>query len=187
MNRNKVASLLVLLAIGTLAVITQALSQPTQPDQPRPGGDAADRAARIEQVRQRITDQVKDSLSASDEEWKVIQPKLAKVMQLKQEAMMSTITRVMRMMRRGRGPDAPAEGEAAPLPDNAPALEKAAAVLDKLIMDKNSKREAIKVALTDFRKARDAAKADLDRAQAELKDLLTIRQEATLVSQGILD
>ena len=181
---NKVALLAVLLAIGTGVVITQALSQPTQPDQPKSSGDAAaDRAARIEAFRQRMTDQIKDSLGATDDEWKVIQPKLAKVMQLKQDAMMTTIGRVMRAMRRGSGGDA----EANPLAANATALEKATAELDRLLSDKDSKKEAIKVALTDVRKARDAAKADLDRAQTELKDLLTIRQEAILVSQGILD
>jgi hypothetical protein len=186
MSSNKVAWLLVLLAIGIVAVITQAQSQPTQPDQARPAPTAAERAARIDQFRQQFTDQVKDSLAASDDEWKVIQPKLAKVMQLRQEAMMSMIGRVMRVMRRTRGADA-AAAEPATLAANASGLEKAAFDLETLLSNKDSKKEAIKVALAEYRKARDAAKADLDRAQAELKDLLTIRQEAILVSQSILD
>lgn len=47
--------------------------------------------------------------------------------------------------------------------------------------------EEIKTQLTAVRQAREKAKQDLAAAQADLKKILTVRQEAVLVEMGQLD
>ena len=50
-----------------------------------------------------------------------------------------------------------------------------------------AKRKEIKSKLTVLRKAREKAKRELAKAQKELSELLTVRQEAQLVLMGLLD
>jgi hypothetical protein len=45
----------------------------------------------------------------------------------------------------------------------------------------------LKAAIARFREARRQKQADLLKAQEELRNLLTIRQEATLILAGMLD
>ena len=47
--------------------------------------------------------------------------------------------------------------------------------------------EEIKTQLTAVRQAREKAKSDLAMAQADLKKILTVRQEAVLVEMGQLE
>lgn len=44
-----------------------------------------------------------------------------------------------------------------------------------------------KAALTALREARAKAREELEKAQKELKDLLTLKQEARLVTMGLLE
>jgi hypothetical protein len=190
MTRNRIAWVGVLLTVVTAVVISQALSQVVvaPPVAPAAGDNAAnaDRQARMTEFRKQMMDQIKEVMAATDDEWKVIQPKIEKVQQLQRDAMMAGMGRMFRGPRNGGAADQPA-AEPPPPADNAPALEKARYALDKVLKDKAAKAEAIKVALTDYRKARDASKVELEKAQVELKELLTARQEALLVVRGVLN
>jgi predicted S18 family serine protease len=66
-------------------------------------------------------------------------------------------------------------------------VEKKAQELSTLLQNKDAKPEDIKAALAAYRDARTKAKAELEKAQKDLRDLLTVRQEAVLVSMGTLD
>ena len=190
MARNKVALVSVLLAVVTAVAISQSLSQvvvtpPVPPAQPGAGADNTDRQARMEEFRKQMMGQLKDALGATDDEWKVIQPKIEKVQQIQRDAIGGAMRRMFRGMRPGGAADQPAADT--PPADKASALEKATYALEKLLKDKDAKPEAVKAALADYRKARDASKADLEKAQAELKELLTVRQEAILALRGVLN
>jgi hypothetical protein len=53
--------------------------------------------------------------------------------------------------------------------------------------NKEAKPEELKAKLAAYREARQKAKADLTKAQEELRELLTVRQEAVLVMMGTLE
>ena len=67
------------------------------------------------------------------------------------------------------------------------AVETAADVLQKVLESESAKPEEIKAKLTGLRAAREKAKQDLAKAQQDLKQILTVKQEATLVLGGILN
>jgi hypothetical protein len=54
-------------------------------------------------------------------------------------------------------------------------------------LDSNAPKDQVKTALENLRAARQRQKDELAKAQNELREMLTLRQEATLVSLGILD
>jgi Spy/CpxP family protein refolding chaperone len=66
-------------------------------------------------------------------------------------------------------------------------IETKAQILQTLLASKQAKPEAVVAALKAYRDARVKAKQDLAKAQQELRDLLTVRQEAQLVTMGILE
>ncbi len=147
----------------------------------RGGGQRFDPAA----MRERMQQQLKEELGVNDDEWKVLQPKLDKV----QQARMADRAGGGRQRfggRQGGGGD----GAAAPAPaaDTGPQspLASAARELRDVLDNKDSTAEQIKGKLQAYRDARAKADADLIAAEAELKELLTARQEAVLVSRGML-
>jgi hypothetical protein len=137
------------------------------------------------QFRERIMQRYKEELGASDEDWKVIQPKLEKVMAVQRDA---------RSGgggfggfggpgggRGGRGGDAAgAEREQTP-------VAKASSELRTALQSKDTPADDIAKRLEAFRAARAKAREDLAAAQKELKEVLTGRQEAQLVVAGMLE
>jgi hypothetical protein len=150
------------------------------------------------QMRQQMNDRMKTAMGATDDEWKVLQPKIEAV----QTAQRDSRGGGMGMMggrggaRGGRGGAAAAGGAAAggDAPAAAPAATarpqseaaKAGDALRKVLDNKEAKPEEIKAALQAFRDARTAGEAKLAAAQKELKDIVTVKQEAYLVVSGML-
>jgi len=131
--------------------------------------DPAEMKKMMEEWKKQSDKQMKDALGMNDEEWAVVGPKIEKVTTTAQES------RGHRM----RGP----QPEDATQTD----VQKTFAALQKLLADKESKPEDVKGALTAYREARAKAKTDVEKAQKELKDVLTIKQEAKLVTMGLLE
>ena len=144
----------------------------------RGGRGGFDRAA----MRERMLDMMQERMGASDEEWTVIKPRLSKVMELGQDAsgrggMMGMFGR----RRGGRGPERPdAEAESS-------AVQKASADLQATLEKEAPSAAEIKAKLTALRGAREKAKQNLIKAQQELREVLTLKQEAQLVMMGMLD
>jgi hypothetical protein len=67
------------------------------------------------------------------------------------------------------------------------AVQNALQDLQTTLDDQNASPDAIKTKLQTLRDARSKAKQDLVVAQADLKSVLTQRQEAVLVLMGMLD
>jgi flagellar motility protein MotE (MotC chaperone) len=184
------------MTVGGLATSAQAQdqNQPSQAqgrrDQARQRADSADGRARFEEFRQRMAQRMKEQLGANDDEWKVLQPKIEKVTQL---AMQSRGGGGF-FGGRGRGgpggAGAPATGTADNNSANQPAPSPTAAAsraLRDALADENTSSDTIKRLLKEFRDARAKAQKELATAREDLRSVLTLKQEATLVTMGVLE
>jgi len=112
---------------------------------------------------QRVQAKVNKELGVSAEEWAVIQPRLAAVFNLSQAAV-------------GQG-DTPAARRVAQAYND----------LMVLLQNKEAKPAEIKAKLTALRAAKEKARQELAAAQQTLRQLMSLRQEAVLVLNGLLD
>jgi hypothetical protein len=146
------------------------------------GRNRWDPQARMKQMM----DQMKTDMGATDDEWKVLQPKIEAVQNLQREAMAARYAGMNR--RRGNNNNNNNGDQAAPaVSDTAAALTKAAADLRTVLANKDSTPDQIKTALQALRDARAKSQAELKKAQDDLKSVASVRQEAVLVDHGILD
>ena len=124
------------------------------------------------QMQARMMASYKERLGATDEEWRILQPKVEKLMTLQRN------TRGGMMGGRGqRGGDQQAES----------AVAVASRELRTVLENTGASADEIGRKLTALREAREKARVELVAAQKELKELVTVRQEAVLVSMGMLD
>ena len=130
------------------------------------------------QFRQQFEDRVKEQLGASDDEWKVIQPKLTKVF----DAQRASRGSMRGMFGRNRGGDSTNTDNT-----NRSPVEIAQRELQQVLDNKDSTADQITAKLKALREAREKAKAELASAQKDLKEILTPRQEAVLVNMSMLD
>ena len=173
-----------------------AQPQPGQPAQPgQPGQPGQGRGTRgnfdPQAMKDRMNKQIQDSLGANDDEFKVLLPRIEKV----QTVQRNLSTRGGGFggtgggRTRGGQPGQPGGTAAAPAA-HAPALSpvaKAAAELKAAVDNKEAAPAEYSQKLAALRDAKEKAKVELATAQKELKELLTQRQEAVLVSMGMLD
>jgi len=145
-----------------------------------------------EQMQKMISDGLKQQLEISDDEWTVIGPKVMNILSF---SMQTRVGGSMRMFmgrsgrpggqggadtqdrRRNRMPGMFGESAA---DDGMPELQ-------KLLEDKNADPKMIKQQVTKVRKAKEKSQRELASAKKELRELLTVRQEAILISMGLLD
>jgi len=146
-------------------------------------GDPAAMQARMDQFRQQMSDRMMEAFGATKEEWAIIQPRIEKVQTLSRQ---SRGGGGMGMMA-GRGGPGGDRGRGGPPSDRPQSeVEKKGEALRKVLENKEAKAEDIKAALAGVLEARAAAKKELDVAQKELRDVLTVRQEGQCVVMGIL-
>ncbi len=151
------------------------------------------------QMRQRMMERMKEQLGADDAAWKVLEPRLTKVMELNRQAGAGGRGGMFGMMMGGRGRGGPGGPGG---PDNAggppqrrgsgpggeqTALDTAMTKLRTVLENQSATPEEIKTQLTAVRSAREKARQELAVAQQELKKILTVRQEAMLVEMGQLE
>lgn len=138
----------------------------------QPGGQGG-RGGDPAQMRERMMQNLREQMQASEEEWTVLAPKIEKV---------QTIQRESRGMggwgRGGRGGD-----------QQEPTTEvgRASRDLRTVLQNENASGEEITKALTAYRAAREKANAELAAAREDLKAVLTPRQEAILVMMGMVE
>ncbi len=164
------------IAAGLGLGVNQSLAQQDN------GGRPDFRNMTPEQRQQYFQDRIKERLEIKDDaEWKAIQPLIQKVM----DARMASGGMGFGMMgggrprggdnadqggrRRGFGPQPSAEAEA----------------LQRAIEGKASNSE-LKAAIAKFHEARKAKQAELEKAQADLRKVLSVRQEAIATASGWL-
>jgi hypothetical protein len=182
---------IVALLLGA-AWVGQAIAQPADAPKAEPGatkggpgrGDPAAMQARMEQFRQQMSDRMKQSFGATDEEWKVIQPRIEKVQTLSRQS------RGGGGFGGGRGgPGGPPGGDRGGQPSDRQQsdVDKAGEALQKVLDNKDAPVEEIKAALGALRGARAAAKLELEAAQKALREVLSLRQEGQGVRMGLLE
>ena len=125
----------------------------------------------------RWMERLRKQLGASDEEWKVIGPKIEQLVELQQAARAGT---------RGSRPGG-VGGFGGPGPSEASELTDAAAELREALRDPDVPDRDRRLLLEQYRRARDKARQRVAKAEADLRDLLTQRQEAVLVTMGLLE
>ena len=153
-----------------------------------------------EQMQQMMAQRYQELLGMSDEEWAVIGPYVLKVATLSQ----STQSRSsgMRAMMGSRSSSNRRQDSQDQEADSSQSQSRSQAqrsrssrgsqdenlqALETLLEDENATSDEIKAKLSALRKAREKSKQELAAAQKELRELLTLRQEATLVVQGLLE
>jgi hypothetical protein len=148
-----------------------------------------------EEFRARMEERVKTSLKVTDDEWKVLQPLIEKVQTAQRESFAGRFGGFG-----GRGGGRPG-GDGATAGAGAPATGAPAAggggrqrggseesqALRAALESDSSTPEDIKAKLAAVRASRKKAEADLAAARAELQKVVTVRQEAVLVSMGMLE
>lgn len=144
-----------------------------------------------EQFRQRMMERYREQLEVkSDDEWKVLEPRITKVMEARRDAGgFGGFGRGGPGGRRGgdgdQGGDRRREGGedrrrafgGEPNPD-AEALQKA--------IESKASADEIKAKLAKYRESRKTREANLAKAQDELRKVLSVRQEASAVLMGLL-
>jgi hypothetical protein len=118
-------------------------------------------------LERRLASMQKD-LGSPDDEWAVLKPLVEKVYKKQME--------VRRYRVAGRARTRPGTDE----------IKEVKALREALDNEKTSP-EVLKEKLDAFRKVRDKAGNELDAAQEELRKVLTVRQEAKLVAEGLLE
>lgn len=194
-------SLLTLVTLTATALVAGA-QEPANPANPatpttperqdregRRGGD--DRRGNFEEFRQRMNERLKTSLQVTDEEWSVLQPLIEKVNEKQREAGGSRFggfggggpggTR--------RGPEggtpATSGGDQGSRPERPGAAESQA--LRTALENESTSPEELKAKLTALREVRKKGTAELAAAREELRKVVSVRQEAVLVSMGTLE
>ena len=142
------------------------------------GGDRGRGGFDPARMREFVNNRVKEETAATDEEWKVIEPKLNKVNDIRFDLMSAG-----RGFSRSRGGD---ENRGDSTSESGP-VRSASRELRQVLENKDASADQIAAKLKAFREARDKAKENLTGAQKELKEVLTQRQEAVLVMNGTLD
>jgi hypothetical protein len=130
------------------------------------------------EMQRRFAERLKEQLEITDDnEWKALEPLVIKV----NEARMATMTGRFGGGRGGRGggPGGPGGGGFGGQPS--PEVE----ALQRAIDAKASNTE-MKAAVAKFVEARKAKQAELEKAQATLRKVLTPRQEAIATLNGLL-
>jgi hypothetical protein len=176
-----------LLIAGATALLCLGTNAQAQQDNPgRPGGGRGNFDPA--QFRERMMERYKEQLEVTDDsEWKAMEPMVQAVM----DARMATMSGMGRGMfgggpRRGGGNngggntgDQPRRGQFGQPPSpEAEALQKA--------IDAKAPKAEVKAALDKYIAARKAKQAQLEKAQDDLRKVLTSRQEAIATLNGLL-
>jgi len=173
------AGMAAMMTLGTSQVLAQPDSGAQRgPGGPRDGGRGG-RGFDPVQMQQRIMERYKEMLEVTnDDEWKAIEPRVQKVMELRRESFSGMGRGFFGRGSRGGDQDQQRRGMfGAPNP--------AAEALQKAIDSKASKAE-MKAALEKYIASRKEKQAEMEKAQDDLRKLLTPRQEAIATLNGLL-
>jgi peptidoglycan hydrolase CwlO-like protein len=184
-----------LAAVMFVGLLSQAMAAPAGEGGGRRGGAGGGPAGgprqgqrfNREEMQRMMAERLKETLEVSDEEWTVFEPRITKVLTLSQQSGgFGGMGMMMRGRRGGFGPGAPG-GDAQAQQQELTPVEKSTQELQTLLDNKDAKPEEIKAKLTTYRDAREKARQELVKAQKELREIVSVRQEAQLVLMGLLN
>lgn len=179
-----VKSLLTLVALAAMPVVLHAQNpQPSTPGGNSERRDGERRQFNFEDFRKRMNEQMKTSLKVNDEEWGVLQPLIEKVTEKQRETSTRSFGGFGGDRRSSSGGNN--SGGDSSRPERAGTAERDA--LRTTLQNEGASTEEIKAKLAALRETRKKSSAELATAREELKKVVTVRQEAVLVSMGILE
>lgn len=197
--RRKAITVGVVVCVVALTLASISVGQPQGRAGQRDGQRGGQRGAGFdpERMRQMMEQRMRDQLGATEAEWQVLGPRLTKVMQLNRQASGGGMGRMF-MGRGGRpggpgdpgapgGPQAGRRGGRGPFGGDPTAVDTAAQALQTTLGNSEATPDEIKAKLTALRSAREKARQELAKARQELRQVLTLRQEAQLVLMGMLE
>lgn len=161
---------------GLVAVAQQAEGQRGQRGQRGMGGDRAEWQARM-------AERMKERLDCTSEEWTAIEPLVNNVVEKRREAQAG----VMGGFLGGRGPGGGGPGGGGPGGGPGGVQNPEAEALRTALDNKDTSPAEIKAKLDAYRAAQKKRQAELEKAREDLKKVLSVRQEAVMVSMGILE
>ncbi len=173
-----IKSLSLLVVTAVFASVTVDISaQERDRDRDRGNRDRGERGNRgnfdRSQFMERIMERYRENLGISVAEWKVVQPKVQAVMDNRISGTSGMMSFFGGRGSRGRG-------------DSSTEKTPTSELRDLLEKDAPSKEE-IKAKLAAYRADRKAREAKLNKAQEDLRQLLTLKQEAQAVLSGLLN
>ena len=137
------------------------------------------------EMQQRIMDNIRDQMSVTnDDEWNVIQARVQKVMDARRDVGGPNFGRLFRRRNNDGGDNGPGGGRRGGGFFGTPSPE-----LESLqnAIDNKAPSDQIKDAMEKYRAAHKAKEAALEKAQDDLKSILTVKQEAVAVSLGLIN
>lgn len=147
------------------------------------------------EMRQRMESRLKELLGASDQEWAVLQPKVEKLFDAQRQQMAGRGTGMALLFRPDRGDRGNGNngndrggnrGGRPDRPDENSAVAVRTRELQEALRD-NATPDVLKAKLAALRDARTKARDEYAKAQQELRELLTLKQEATMIMLGMLE
>jgi hypothetical protein len=169
------------LCSGAAPLLAQDNAAPQPQGGGRQGRGGPPDAAQIQQWQQQRMERYKEQLEIKDDgEWKVIEPMVTKVTEAQRAAFADRMRGAFGGGRGGRGggPGGNRGGFGGEPSPEADALQKA--------IDGQAPNSEMKAALARYLEARKAKQAELEKAQAELRKVLSVRQEALATMAGLL-
>jgi hypothetical protein len=136
-----------------------------------------------EQMRERMMTRVREEMDVKDDaDWKPISVRVEKVMEARREAGNNGMGMLFRPRRQGNDQGGDNNNRRRFGPEPSPEAE----ALQKAIESKASNDE-VKSRLAKYREAQKAKHEKLEKAQEDLRKVLTTRQEAVAVMLNLLD
>ncbi|MDP7177090.1 MAG: hypothetical protein QF749_02260 [Verrucomicrobiota bacterium] len=175
----KSLSLLVVTAVfAGVTVDISAQERDRNRDRGERGGDRGGRGGDRgnfdrSQIMERIMERYRENLGISVAEWKVVQPKVQAVMDNRISGASGMMSFFGGRGSRGRGDSSTEKTPTSELRD--------------LLEKENPAKGEIKAKLAAYRADRKAREAKLNKAQEDLRQLLTLKQEAQAVLSGLLN
>lgn len=142
-----------------------------------------------EQMRARMMERYKEMLDVkTDDEWKVIEPRITKVTEARRDVGFGGGMRGMFGPGRQQGGGANQAGDNQQRRRGGFGGQPSAAAEDlQKAIDSKASADTIKQKLAAYRDDRKAKQAALEKAQEDLKKVLSVRQEAAAVLAGLLE
>lgn len=151
-----------------------------------PGGQQGfgqEQGQQSDQMDNMVSQLLQQMLGSTDEEWTVLGPKALKVYSL--VSSQSTGVDIRSLMQRSGNQGSQMRGgnRSSSSSTEDVALEELQTLLDS----EETTITQLKNKISEIRNSREKSRQDLVKARKELRELLTLRQEATLITMGLLE
>lgn len=136
-----------------------------------------------DQMENMISQGLKQMLGSTDEEWSVIGPMVLKVYSL--VSSQSSGVQIRSIM--GRAGNQGSQMRGGNRSSSSSTEDVALEELSALLASEETTNTQLKNKISEIRNAREKSRQDLVKARKELRELLTLKQEASLISVGLLE